>query len=333
MCYYWARDKSPYPLRRKACPLASTKRRNLVIIGGDLWNDAEKHSQTSFCKHIDQELRRAGSDIDVIPFSAVDLGMKSNKLFLHLPDGRTLTQESEDLPRWAICYVIPPRATFALEQLGIPCFSSYAMSSLLEDKMITHAMYASLIDHPDTLFFGSDTTLDRIIFDEASYPFMLKGALGQGGVNVCKAYDTDQVMTFADERADASELVMLQEAMPTANDLRVYCLGDEIIGAVLREPREGIWKANLEFGPRRSEYKLSFEEKALVREAMSLLPQRRRGLYSFDFLFDAKGGLVMCEANCNVGTNGLDAAGLGDKIFLRYVDYVRREVQRDRESS
>lgn len=309
--------------------MSSPKRKNFILIGSNLWDNPEKHNETSFCKHIDRELCHAGRDIEVISLADVNFGIKDSKLFMHLSDGRTFTKDSSDLPKWILCYVVPARIVHMLEQMGIAAYSSYDMLSCVEDKMMSHAIFADVFKQPDTLFYGTDETVNTIVDAEENYPFILKGVSGAGGENVCKVDCFDEMISFADEREHNTELLMMQQLMPTADDLRVYMLGDEILGAVLRQPKEGIWKANLEFGPKRSIYNLSKEEESSIRAAMDLLPEKRRGMYSFDFLFDDDRSLVMCEANCNVGTNALDAVGLGDDIFLHYVDYIRREMARE----
>lgn len=326
-------------VRLKGQQLSSTKRRNLVIIGGGLWSDEDRRRSTSMCKRIMQELSRAGSDIDVFALRDLDLGIKDGEIFIALPDGRLITTSSENLPRWCIGYVIPPRITYVLEQMGIACFSSYEMVKLMEDKVITHAAFADVIPQPDTLFYGSDSTVDGIVNtpdagkdESSSYPFMIKGSRGAGGINVEKVFGKKDISDFIEAHEDCGD-IMLQQAMATGDDVRVYCLGDEIVSSVLRKPQVGIWKANLEFSPTRRQYRLSKEETKMIKEAMSILPAKRRGLYTFDFLFDQHGDLIMCEGNCNVGTNALETCKLDEGIFLRYVDYVRREMQREANES
>lgn len=315
--------------RRKGDVLSSPKRKNLVIVGRNIWDDPKKRMETSFCAHITRELCHAGRDVQVVSTSEIDLGVSNNELFLRLPDGKVYRKGDPDLPKWALCYVVPERIVFVLEQLGIACFSSYEMLMMMSDKMLAAATFSDFFAQPDTLFFGSDKTVDALAEDENSYPFMLKGVSGCGGENVGKVDDFAEMIDFADEHENNTELIMMQQLMPSADDLRVYILGDEILGCVVRYPKEGIWKANLEFGPKREEYKLNADEERLIRSAMELLPKRRRGLYSFDFLFDEDRELVLCETNCNLGTNALDAIGLGDDIFLRYVSYIRREMQKE----
>lgn len=309
--------------------MPSSKRKNLVIVGASIWDDPEKRAETSFCAHITRELCHAGRDIQIVSTSEIDMGISGNRPFLRLPDGKVYRKGDDDMPKWALCYVIPARMVFVLEQMGIACFSSFEMLSMMSDKMLAAVKFSDMFAQPDTLFFGTDKTINNITCNEDSYPFMLKGVSGSGGENVGKVDDFDEMIEFADNRENATELIMLQQLMPSADDLRVYILGNEILGAVVRYPKEGIWKANLEFGPRREEYTLSSDDEQAIRAAMELLPNNRRGLYSFDFLFDENKNLVLCETNCNLGTNALDAIGKGEDIFLRYVDYIRREVQRE----
>lgn len=35
---------------------------------------------------------------------------------------------------------------------------------------------------------------------------------------------------------------------------------------------------------------------------------------------------MFCESNYNAGTDTLDAGGFEDDIFLRYIEYIRREM-------
>lgn len=295
-------------------------KKNLVLIGSHLWDNPEKHAATSFCVHIDQELPRTEGDIEVFAFEEVSLGMQDGRLFLLLPDGRKFFRGDADMPDWALLYVVPPRATKLLETLGITCFSSYEMQGTVVDKMVSHILFADDFAQPDTLFYNGLITPDTL-----GYPFMLKGVGGCCGVNVKKTDNADEVKSFEMGRAE-DDLVMYQQLMPTADDLRVYILGDKILGAVLRKPKAGIWKANLEFEPERSVYELSSKERKSIENAMEKLPPHKRGLHTFDFLFNDARELVFCESNCDVGTNALDAAGYGDDIFLRYIDYIRREM-------
>lgn len=302
------------------------KQNNLVIIGSHLWDYPEKHAKTSFCVHIDEELPYAGGDIDVYAFEEVSLGLKDNKPYLRLPNGTTYYKGDKEIPEWCLCYVVPPRAVFTLEQIGIKCYSSFEMLSSTEDKMISHVLYADIFAQPDTLFYTSEEMFDTFTQEKNNYPFMLKGVDGCCGDNVSKADTIDDVSAFMEKHDGELECNMMQKLMPTADDLRVYILGDEIIGAVVRRPKPGIWKSNLKFEPKREVYTLSVAERDAIIKAMEKLPKTRRGLHVYDFLFNKDGDLVFCESNCNVGTDALDSAGFGENIFLRYVDYIRKDV-------
>ena len=240
-------------------------KRNLVIIGSHLWDYPDKHAKTSFCCHIDRELDRAGGDIDVYAFEQLSMGIYESEPYLKLPDGTILSKGDPLMPDWALCYVVPPRAVFMLEQLGITCFSSYEMLATTEDKMVSHVLYADVFKQPDTLMYRSAADALDILNNDENYPFMLKGVSGCCGDNVAKADNSGAVLGFELTHDDESDLNMYQKLMPTADDLRVYILGDEIIGAIVRKPKPGVWKANLALGPTREPYELSESEIELQR--------------------------------------------------------------------
>lgn len=307
---------------------------NLVLIGCHLWDNPSKRAKTSFCCHVEEELPRT-ENISVYSFNKCVLGIKNNVPYVQLPDGGILRDSDDTLPEWALCYCVPPRAVYMLEQMGITCYSSYEMMITTEDKMMSHVLYADCFKQPDTNFYRSDDDMANLILDGSRscemYPFMAKGVGGNGGENVEKIDDASDLFGFL-ENNDAHEDAydggcnMFQELMPTADDLRVYVLGDEVIGAVVRRAASGEWHANLAYSPTHELYELNENEMMEIEAALDKLPKHCRGLHVYDFLFDEEGRLVFGESNCNVATTALDVMGIGDDIFLRYVDYIERDM-------
>lgn len=288
---------------------------NIIIPGQVSWE-----RKTPFKKRLAQEI----TDIDgveVVPSLELSYGIENGEPYLSLHDNKMFRGSSE-LPDWAILHGVPSSVAFFLEKMGIRCFSSYALSSLDEDKSKVQILLSDIFTMPDTVVYPGNmnpTSLSR-------FPVIVKGVGGSGGENVWRCENPESVeKVIAEHQPSSSSPLMWQESMPTGDDLRVYMLGKECLGAIVRHVPDGQFKANLSSNPTRTEYALADDEMNAILKALDRLPGPS-GLMSFDFLFNDNKELVFCELNTGCGTQALEEFGKADGLIRRYVDYANMDV-------
>lgn len=258
-------------------------------------------------------------DIETVAVNDLAFGIENNEPFLIMSDGARLGAGDPDLPDWAIFHGGPSLFAECLERMGVACFSCSEMANLAKDKIRSALLMSRVFPVPDSLFFPGKIDLCTLPEDKQS--FMLKAATGNQGNQVWKV-DDPRMVAERERRSPENARLFCQELMPTADDVRVYVLGDEILCAVSRNVPSGVWKSNLSSNPVRQEFRLGADQRKKIGEALSLLPERR-GLITLDFLFGKTGEFVFCEMNTASGTNALRTLGREDEIVRKYIAYAR----------
>lgn len=181
------------------------------------------------------------------------------------------------------------------EQQGLRVFNPAAFTRLANDKQ---ACYDFMGRH------GIEILPTRY----RTPPFVKKPKNGHGGQGV--------VWCTSAEDYDES-MVCQQPADETGKDVRVWVLGGEMMGAMLRESRTD-FRANYCLGGSATPYTLNASETALVKRIISLV---QGDYYGIDFLFH-RGHLVFNELEDAVGARMLYDLTDFD-IIGRYCDYIQ----------
>ena len=108
-------------------------------------------------------------------------------------------------------------------------------------------------------------------------------------------------------------------------DVRVYVIGDEIVAAVKRRVGSGRldsgeFRANASLGGEVSPYKLSDDERRLVRQ---IADQFDFGMVGIDFIIDGNGAFIFNEIENVVGARMLYRCRPDVDILDRYLKYIR----------
>lgn len=117
------------------------------------------------------------------------------------------------------------------------------------------------IPHPRTLLtrnVSSDSLLNLEL------PVVVKDVDSQRGkgVRLVRSYDE-----LRDEIARNGGSIILQEFVPMLYDIRVICIGDEVIGAIRRDVVEGDFRSNVSLGSSPEVYELDSKVSALALRA------------------------------------------------------------------
>ena len=206
----------------------------------------------------------------------------------------------------------------ALESRGIRCFNSYKVSYLTDHKgrCIEYIrQHTSVPVVPTTVIAGAA--------DLKSYPgYVIKSATGHGGSEVMRL--TDETLSSARAWLTKGDILLQPFINGPGEDVRVYVIGDEIVAAVKRRVGSGRldsgeFRANASLGGEVSPYKLSDDERRLVRQ---ITDQFDFGMVGIDFIIDADGAFIFNEIENVVGARMLYRCRPDVDILDRYLKYI-----------
>jgi gamma-F420-2:alpha-L-glutamate ligase len=245
----------------------------------------------------------------------LSFGVKNNGLFL------TCEGAEADVPDFVIMRNRDALFSKQLERMAIPCFNSSHVSHICNDKARTH-QYLSGCSIPmlDTYFISAS----EMSFNSPPlpYPFVLKSRSGRGGDEVFIVENAEQLSSMKTALPAGSFIVQPLAGLP-GKDLRVYVLGDQVIGSVLRSNNNS-FKANYSLGGTAEAYRLSEWEQTIVNR---IIDRFDFGLVGIDFLFDEQGNLLLNEIEDVVGCRTLCLTS-DINIVKLYLEFILDKLQK-----
>lgn len=223
------------------------------------------------------------------------------------------------LPDFAVVRIMEPFLSVQLEQVGVPCFNSSAISAMANDKAKTYAYARSVgVEYLQTFTYPANVFPDA---PPIPYPFVMKPTTGKGGANVC--YVSNETMYQEAKINLQNEAYILQEAnVQLGKDLRVFVVGNEIITAILRENSRD-FRANYTLGGNATIYTLSNDDEALIKK---IIASHTFDFVGIDFLMDKNNELIFNEIEDVVGSRTVSQ--LTDiNIVARYVQHISKTLQ------
>lgn len=223
-------------------------------------------------------------------------------------------KESE-LPTFAIVRTIDPLLNLHLEDLGIKTFNSAAVSALCNHKMVTHLEVNKLkIPMVDTFFAKKDNLTDTLPMD---VPFIIKEASGRGGKQV---HFIQSQNDFHDclNQLKTEDLIIQSTNVMLGKDVRVYVIGKEVIGAVIRESSKD-FRANFKLGGTATWYSLNHNEIKIIDKIIHAFDF---DLVGIDFLIDLNGQFMFNEIEDVVGSRMLSAVS-DINLLEKYIKHIK----------
>ncbi|MHC0037464.1 ATP-grasp domain-containing protein [Pseudoneobacillus sp. C159] len=219
--------------------------------------------------------------------------------------------------RFAIVRTINPLLSRQLEYLGIRCFNPSRVSEICNDKAITYQFVSGLnIPTLDTYFIHYHTFQPET--SRLNFPMVLKQVDGRGGNEV---YLVNSIAEIVDKLKEVphKRFVLQQFSDNPGKDIRVFVIGSEVIGAVLRESSTS-FKANYTLGGNISPYKLNHDEKQMVEKISTTL---KADFIGIDFLLNSKNQFIFNEIEDVVGCRSLYSTSAVDPAAI-YLNYINR---------
>ena len=212
-----------------------------------------------------------------------------------------------------------------LERLGVPTVNpSYAIEAT-KDKLYAAQVFAQRgIATPKTLLVKHPIN-SNLVAKEIGFPAVIKIMAGSYGKGVYLVHSRTEFQDFIDfaHGIKSDEAIIVQEYIDTApgEDLRVFVVGDRVLGAMKRSSRDGSFKANITRGGVGENYPVTPELEHIALEVCRSLELEVAGV---DLLF-GRDGFLVCEANSAPGFEGFERA-TGVDVAGAIIDYARSKI-------
>lgn len=229
-----------------------------------------------------------------------------------------LHQKHVDLPQFAVVRTIEPLLSLHLEMAEIKVFNSSRVSHLCNHKSLTHLEMSKLnIPMVNTIFIKQENISEDAPLD---FPFVVKEATGRSGKQVHfikRQQDWDRCY----QEISATDLVIQSTQVRAGKDVRVFIVGKEIIGAVLRENKND-FRANFKLGGSATWYPLDDEQIEMINKIIHHLNFDMVGV---DFLIGLNGEFLFNEIEDVVGSRILSVVS-DINILKKYVTHIKSKL-------
>ncbi|PID04112.1 alpha-L-glutamate ligase [Sporosarcina sp. P2] len=185
-----------------------------------------------------------------------------------------------------------PELALELEQAGYRVFNRASIQKIANDKLRTFEL-ASLLGIPAVPTFRVDQL--------PTLPFILKTRGGHGGSEVFLCESAQQTEDILNQ-FDPTKLIAQPFIESDATDIRVFMLGNELLGAVKRTGAKDSFKSNYTLGGTVEKYTLNDTETKQVQTISRAISSDYIGI---DFILPIKGGWLLNEIEDPVGARSL----------------------------
>lgn len=203
-------------------------------------------------------------------------------------------------------------------------FTTLSSDALLKsrDKLnCLQIMAEHNIDIPKSLLVNNTYTIPEMLDKLDSYPVIVKLINSTHGLGVMKADDPTSAESLIETFLKLRQRVIIQEFIEESNgaDVRVFIVGDEIVGVMQRQAKEGEFRSNLHRGGTSFVVELNDEEAMVAKKAARILGLAVAGV---DMLRSKRGPLIL-EVNASPGLEGIEGT-TGVDIAGKIIEYIQR---------
>ena len=200
------------------------------------------------------------------------------------------------------------------ESAGFRMINRSEVNRIANDKLRTYEL-ASLLGIPSV-----PTKKALSAFDIPSFPVVLKTIDGHGGNEVFLCHTIDEAEEYFVQFAGRESIVQ-PYIESDATDVRVFMLGEDVLGAVKRTGSNS-FKSNYTLGGSVEKYVLSaWQEKEVSMIAKAL----KSDYIGIDFLLLPDGGWVLNEIEDPVGARSLYVTH-DFSVARRLIEYVHKQL-------
>lgn len=212
------------------------------------------------------------------------------------------------------------------EKLGVYCCNDSASIELVKDKLLQIQFLSNYnFRVPKTILAKFPINI-QWIGDEIKYPLLVKlltGSRGRG-VFLCENQNIFEDLIRILEISSNRQLnFIIQEFISTSSgrDLRIFIVGDKILGGIERKSLDKSFKSNFSRGGLTQYYSISKELKNEILKIMKLFNLKIAGI---DLLFD-KDKFKICEINSSPGFKGFELVNKVD-VSVEILNYIVDQI-------
>lgn len=272
--------------------------------------------------YIDEGIK-LGIVFKLILVEELEFGVENNRLFTKYQG------EYVEAPDFVISRAIYPLLSKHLEIMGIRVFNNSFVADICNDKAKTYQYLSKTgITMIDSSFYPNNLVSYVLKRLEEGKSYIIKAVDGHGGSQVFLYNKINQYTSNGQSDMQniisgigKSDIVVQPVVGQRHQDLRVYVIGNEVIGSVLRTAKEG-FKSNFSLGGEVKTYDLSDEEIIIVDKIISLFDF---DLVGIDFIIGDNGELIFNEIEDVVGSRMLYKTS-NINIVERYLQYILNKL-------
>ncbi|ARJ37834.1 hypothetical protein SporoP8_02380 [Sporosarcina ureae] len=205
-----------------------------------------------------------------------------------------------------------PNLTLKLEQAGYRMFNRASVQKIANDKLRTFEL-ATLLGISVVPTFKADQL--------PTLPFVLKTRGGHGGSEVFLCESVQQTEDILNQ-FDHNELIAQPFIESNATDVRVFMLGNEVLGAVKRSGAKDSFKSNFTLGGTVEKYTLNDTETNQVQTISRAISSDYIGI---DFILPITGGWLLNEIEDPVGARSLYQTH-DFSVAKKLLEYVKNQL-------
>jgi ribosomal protein S6--L-glutamate ligase len=163
----------------------------------------------------------------------------------------------------------------------------------------------------------------RKMLSHLSYPIIVKVTESSKGKGVFKFSSLQEIEEFFQYEGHKVKECMFQEVVDYKGDIRVFVVGDKVLGAMRREPQEGQWKGNVAQGAKASPIEISDELKKMAIDVVKL---QKSEIIGVDIMMPSKGPVII-ESNRAPQFKGFESS-TGVNVAAEIISYVEEKYAR-----
>lgn len=283
-----------------------------LLQGWMLYNREDARRNAQYIQFHKEEGEKLGIEIKLLYIEDIEFGVLYDEWYV-LYEGKELEK-----PDFAIVRMNYPLLSRQLELMDIPVFNSSFVASICNDKAQTSQYVAKTgVAMVDSKFVHKSFLLEQL--NSVKRPFVVKAVSGHGGKQVFLVDDGQDIKEIYDKLDD--HVVIQPLASKRRQDLRVYIVGSQIVGAVLRTGQDG-FRSNFSLGGKAELYTLEDDEKEIVEKIVDLFDF---GLAGIDFIIGDNGALIFNEIEDVVGSRMLYSCS-DINIVALYLEYIKNHI-------
>ena len=211
-----------------------------------------------------------------------------------------------------------------LERLGVYSVNSSEAIEKVKDKLFQMQILAEKFPVPKTIMVKFPVNAD-IVAKKLGFPVIIKTLSGSQGSGVILSHDAQSFEDLGNliQITNPNAEIILQEFISSSKgrDLRVFVIGNRVVGCMERYSTDDSFKANFSRGGGVRAFEVTPEIEQL---ALSVTAELGLEISGVDLLF-GEDGYMICEVNSSPGFKGMEQATRKD-VAQELIDYIKSKV-------